>query len=98
MLSKNYEYSLTSFFFKIFLSICAFECGYAHMSAHTHTGQKRASDSQKLELQGVVSYWTLCGKLNLGPLQEQYMTLSSEPSLQPLIAIFLDTRSSSRCT
>lgn len=32
-------------------------CVYGHMNAGLHIGQKRASDSQELELQVVVYYW-----------------------------------------
>jgi hypothetical protein len=45
------------------------------------SGQKRALDPLELELQPVVSHHMDVRELNLGPLQEQLMHLSAEPSL-----------------
>lgn len=55
------------------------------------TGQKRVSDLLELELQLVVKLsnvvaWVL--GTELGPLQEQQVLLSVEPSLQPLKELF----------
>ena len=44
--------------------------------------QKRASDLLELELQTVVSCLTWVLGLELGLLEEQYMLLTDEPSLQ----------------
>jgi hypothetical protein len=42
----------------------------------THWGQMRVSDPLELELQTVVSF-------HMGPLEEQPVILTAEPSLQP---------------
>lgn len=46
--------------------------------------QKRALDPLELDLQAVISYPTWVPEPNLGPLQEQNMTLIAEPFFQPL--------------
>lgn len=45
--------------------------------------QKRVLDSLELELQVVVGCHVSTVLLNLGPLEEQPVRLSSEPSLEP---------------
>jgi hypothetical protein len=44
----------------------------------------RVSDALGLELQTGVSCTCGCRELNLGPLEEQTVLLTAEPSLQPL--------------
>jgi hypothetical protein len=51
------------------------------MSAPAQGGQKRASDPLQLELKVVVSHRHGCCELNLGPLQEQHVLLTTESSL-----------------
>jgi hypothetical protein len=43
----------------------------------------RVSDLMKLESQIVVGYHVWCWELNLGPLEDQPMLLTSESALQP---------------
>lgn len=43
-------------------------------------GQRRVEYHREVELQAILS------QLNLGLLQEQYMFLIAEPSLQPILA------------
>lgn len=62
---------LLPIFFKMYFYLCV--CIYVAV----YRDWKRASDSLKLELQGV-GY--LIGLLNLGTLQEQQMHLTIEPS------------------
>lgn len=59
-------------------------CGYVHVSAVAQRGQKRASDPQKLELQGVVITWSGCWEPNWSPpQQEQFLLRTAVPSLWP---------------
>jgi hypothetical protein len=59
-------------------------CGYVHVSAVAQRDQKRASDPQKLELQGVVITWSGCWEPNWSPpQQEQFLLRTSVPSLRP---------------
>ena len=58
-------------------------CMYVHhMCACDQRGQKRASDPLKLELQKVCELPCECWKLNLGPVQEQPVLLTTELFLQ----------------
>lgn len=52
------------------------------MGGGTHGDQKRSSDSSKLELQAVVSYWLEMLETNTGCLQEQQVLLTAELPLQ----------------
>ena len=58
-------------------------CGYIQ-ECSAHRVQKRALDLLELELQAVVSHivWEL--EPNLGPMQEQLVLLTTEPSFQCL--------------
>lgn len=56
-------------------------CMSVHMHAGALRGQKRASsDHLELELQPVVSHHVDPGKVNPGPLKEQPLLLTAEPS------------------
>ena len=45
--------------------------------------QKNALDALELEVQMVVSYHMCAGNGELGPLEEQLVLLTAEPSFQP---------------
>lgn len=67
-------------------------CVYVYMSGHVHIhvgscgDQKRVSSPLELELQVVVSHllWVLVLKQNSGPLEQQQVLSTTEPSLQAL--------------
>lgn len=55
------------------------------MHAVPHRGQKRALGPLGLELQMLVELTCRCWDLNLGPLEEQLVLLTVEPSLAPML-------------
>lgn len=57
------------------------EWEYVHVSEDTLRGQKRASDGARVTGGCVLEF-------NLGPLQEQYTLLPTDPSLQFLCFLF----------
>jgi hypothetical protein len=59
-------------------------CEYTAAVLHTH--QKRASDSITDGCEPPCSCW----ELNSGPLEEQSVLLTTEPSLQPQLTFFKD--------
>lgn len=64
--------------------VCMCVCmsgGVYHVFAGTFEGQKRASDSMELELQALVSHLTWVLKPKLGPLEKQFLILTTEPVL-----------------
>ena len=52
-------------------------------------GHKRVLDPLELELQVAVSYRGGAGELNPGPLEEEPVLLTPEPSPQPYLSRFL---------
>lgn len=60
------------------MGVCVYV--YRHVCADTHRLQKKVWDLLELELQAIES----CREQNLVTLQEQFMLLTSEPSLQIL--------------
>lgn len=52
-------------------------------ASSTHKGQKRAPDSLKQELTDGRKLPCECYELNLAPLEEQEVPLTTDPSLQP---------------
>jgi hypothetical protein len=79
---------------------CKKNSGHGSQLKRCCRGQRRAPDTTKLELQTVVSIHDGCWELNLCPLEEQPMLLTTEPSLQPVVtlykAVFVTTRHSTR--
>lgn len=62
--------------------VCA--CSLQHMHAYTHRSQRKVSNSLELELQVVVSLLP-----NVGPFEVQKVLLTTAPSLQAYIFLFL---------
>lgn len=63
---------------------------YVYLYAHMPGIQKRVLDTRGLELQAVVSFLTGSSELNWGPLQEQHMVLTTEPSVNPNLLTFIN--------
>ena len=51
-------------------------------SVYLHLLARRVSNLMELELPAVMSHLAWCWELNSGPLQEQQVLLTTEPSLQ----------------
>jgi hypothetical protein len=59
-----------------------------HVCACCPGAQKRESDSLGLKFEPLFGCW----ELNSGPLEEQPMLLTAEPSLQLLLPYFFETK------
>lgn len=64
------------------IMFCLCFCLEYHVHAWCPGGQKRVSDPLGLELPSV------CWELNPGPVEEQPVLLTTEPSLQPCLIFF----------
>ena len=70
-----YQFSFKSSF-KVYVYMCVSMC-----ECSAYGGQKGNADAQELELETVVSRCGCCGQ-NSGPLEEQHVLQTEEPSLQ----------------
>lgn len=67
------------------------------MCRGSHRSQE-SLDPLKLDLQGIGNYSTPCRhwEVNLSPLEEYQALLSAEPTLQPPLLLFLNTKTKTK--
>lgn len=95
--ANPHEWHFLHTFYFLFLTIYfVFNCVYCGGGGHVHIwtqvprGQKKATNSPDVELKAALA--TLCGcwGLDSSPLQEQYILLTTEPSLPIFLSWWAD--------